>query len=65
MQLKEKSVVTREDFERDKAQLVRQLRAAKQNDAYAAYIARLREQHKDRVERSLSLVEDATQEAEG
>jgi peptidyl-prolyl cis-trans isomerase D len=64
MQLKEKTPATREEFEAQKAELIRQLRVAKESEALVAYVDRLRKEHGERIERNLALVDDGTADDE-
>lgn len=67
MQLKEKKTATRDEYEKEKAEVMGQLLQMKQNDALVSYVDRLRETYKDKVETNLALVEDKTsdEDAEG
>lgn len=58
VQLKEKTVAKREDFEKNKADTLRSLRSAKAKDALARYLAALRNQSKDKIKLDPQLVED-------
>jgi peptidyl-prolyl cis-trans isomerase D len=49
IQLKEKTVATREDFEKEKWPILRALRQAKANDAVARYVAELRSAAGDKL----------------
>jgi peptidyl-prolyl cis-trans isomerase D len=49
MQLKEKNMATREDFEKNRSSILAKLRAAKAADALARYVARLRSAAEDEI----------------
>jgi peptidyl-prolyl cis-trans isomerase D len=58
VQLKEKSVAKREEFEKDKAAALRTLRQAKGREALMRYLAALRNQSKDKIKLDAALAEE-------
>ncbi len=58
IQLKEKTIATRPDFEKEKAVIVAQLRKAKAAEALEKYVARLREAAKDKIKISPSISDE-------
>jgi peptidyl-prolyl cis-trans isomerase D len=58
VQLKEKSVAKRAEFEKDKAEALRSLRAAKGREALVRYVAALRTQSKDKIKLDAALAEE-------
>lgn len=60
LQLKEKELATRDEFEKDKGDIMRQLLVSKQADAVARYVTDLRERMKKDIEVNTALVEDSS-----
>jgi len=58
LQLKEKTLATREEFAPAKAEIVRKLEIAKRSDALVRYVARLRQSTKGKIEVSERILED-------
>jgi peptidyl-prolyl cis-trans isomerase D len=58
IQLKEKTLATRADFEKDKAVILAQLREAKAAEALQKYVARLRDAAKDKIKISPTIAEE-------
>jgi peptidyl-prolyl cis-trans isomerase D len=58
MQLKEKTVATREEFAKEKAEVTTKLEIEKRSDALARYVARLRQAKQDKIEVSARILED-------
>jgi len=58
LQLKEKTLATREEFASAKSEIVRKLEIAKRSDALAHYVARLRQNTKGKIEVSERILED-------
>jgi peptidyl-prolyl cis-trans isomerase D len=58
VQLKEKSVAKREEFEKNKADALRALRDAKGREALMRYLAALRNQSKDKIKLDAALAEE-------
>ena len=58
IQLKEKTIATRKDFEKDKARILAQLREAKAAEALEKYLARLRSAAKDKIKVSPAIAEE-------
>lgn len=61
LQLKEKTSATREDFDKDKAEIMRTLRENMQGDALARYVQSLREQAKDAIILNPRFLDSATE----
>lgn len=59
LQLKEKTLAKKEDFAKDRLAILRGLRAAKEQDAVARYIATLRSKVKDKITYDQRLLEEA------
>ena len=58
VQLKEKELARREDFDKDRAELLRGLRGAKEQEALARYVAQLRRDAKGKIEVDERLAEE-------
>ncbi len=58
LQLKEKTVATREDFAKEKAEIMRRLEVAKRSEGLAKYVARLRKAKEDKIELSERILEE-------
>lgn len=65
MQLKELDPVKRAEFEKDRGRWMRLLRAAKQDDALARYMAQLRAAAKDKIKLDARFLEEAKGRDEG
>ena len=61
LQLKEKTLASREDFDKDKAEILRQLRVTMQGDALARYVQTLREKAKDAIILNPRFIDSATE----
>jgi len=59
LQLKEKTLAKREDFEKDRLEIMRSLRAVKATDAVARYVAALRSKVKDKITLDSRLLEES------
>lgn len=62
LQLKEKTVAAREEFEKDKLEIIRELRASAQADALARFVQRLREENKDAIILNPRFLDSASEE---
>lgn len=58
LQLKEKTVATREEFKTTKAEFIRGLEIAKRNDALAKFVGRLRQAKQAKIEISEKILEE-------
>jgi peptidyl-prolyl cis-trans isomerase D len=58
LQLKEKTVATREDFAKDKAELMRRLEIGKRAEGLTRYVARLRKAKEAKIELSERILEE-------
>ncbi|HEX4338563.1 MAG TPA: SurA N-terminal domain-containing protein [Polyangiaceae bacterium] len=58
LQLKEKTVATREDFSKEKIELMRRIEVAKRSESLAHYVARLRKAKEDKIELSERILEE-------
>jgi peptidyl-prolyl cis-trans isomerase D len=58
LQLKEKTVATREDFAKEKPEIMRRLEVAKRSEGLAKYVARLRKAKEDKIELSERILEE-------
>jgi peptidyl-prolyl cis-trans isomerase D len=58
LQLKEKTVATREEFTKEKAEIMRRLAVAKRSEGLARYVARLRKAKEDKIELSERILEE-------
>ncbi|MBM4362171.1 MAG: hypothetical protein FJ104_05785, partial [Deltaproteobacteria bacterium] len=58
LQLKEKTVPTREEFDQKKAELLRELLVARRAEALTAYVARLRKERAAEIQVSASVLEE-------
>jgi peptidyl-prolyl cis-trans isomerase D len=58
LQLKEKTVATREDFAKEKVEIMRRLAVAKRSEGLARYVARLRKAKEDKIELSERILEE-------
>ena len=65
VQLKEKELARREDFDKDRAELLRKLRSAKEQDAEVRYLAELRRAGQGKIKVDESLAEEPKGGAEG
>lgn len=61
LQLKEKTLASREEFDKDKAEILRQLRETMQGDALARYVQTLREKAKDAIILNPRFIDSATE----
>jgi parvulin-like peptidyl-prolyl isomerase len=61
LQLKEKTVASRADFDKDKAEIMRRLRESMQGDALARYVQGLREKAKDAIILNPRFLDSATE----
>lgn len=64
MQLKEKTTVTKEDFEKEKGDFLRQLTLMKQSDALTRYVASLRKANSKKIEIDARFKEEPKVEGE-
>ncbi|HVW24824.1 MAG TPA: SurA N-terminal domain-containing protein [Polyangiaceae bacterium] len=58
LQLKEKTVATRDDFAKEKTEIMRRLEVAKRSEGLAQYVARLRKAKEDKIELSERILEE-------
>jgi parvulin-like peptidyl-prolyl isomerase len=58
VQLKEKTVAKRADFEKNKADALRSLRTTKSREALQRYVAALRSQSKEKIKMDAALAEE-------
>jgi peptidyl-prolyl cis-trans isomerase D len=58
LQLKEKTVATREDFAKEKPEIMKRLEVAKRSEGLARYVARLRKAKEDKIELSERILEE-------
>jgi peptidyl-prolyl cis-trans isomerase D len=58
LQLKEKTVATREEFTKEKAEIMRRLAVAKRSEGLARYVARLRKAKEDKITLSDRILEE-------
>ena len=58
LQLKEKTVATREDFAKEKPEIMRRLEVAKRSEGLTRYVARLRKAKEDKIELSERILEE-------
>ncbi len=58
LQLKEKTVATREDFAKEKAELMRRIEVAKRSEGLSRYVARLRKAKESKIELSDRILEE-------
>lgn len=58
LQLKEKTVATRDDFAKEKTEIMRRLEVAKRSEGLAEYVARLRKAKDDKIELSERILEE-------
>ncbi|HEX3595654.1 MAG TPA: SurA N-terminal domain-containing protein [Polyangiaceae bacterium] len=58
LQLKEKTVATREGFAKEKTELMRRIEVAKRSEALSRYVARLRKAKEDKIELSERILEE-------
>jgi peptidyl-prolyl cis-trans isomerase D len=58
LQLKEKTVATREEFTKEKGEIMRRLEVAKRSEGLARYVARLRKAKEDKIELSEKILEE-------
>lgn len=58
LQLKEKTAATREDFAKEKGDVVKRLAIAKQSDALTRYVARLRQSKQDKIQVNERILEE-------
>lgn len=65
LQLKEKTLAKREDFEKDRHEILRTLQDDKGRDAVARYVDALRKAAKDQVKMDSRLLEESTTDTEG
>ena len=65
VQLKEKELARREDFDKDRAELLRKLRSAKEQEAEARYVAELRRAAQGKIKVDERLAEEPKGGAEG
>ena len=65
LQLKEKTLATREDCEKDCHEILRTLQDDKGRDAVARYVEALRKAAKDQVKMDSRLLEESTTDTEG
>jgi peptidyl-prolyl cis-trans isomerase D len=65
LQLKEKTVATREDFAKEKAEIMRRLAVAKRSEGLARYVARLRKAKEDKIELSERILEEPKASSDG
>jgi peptidyl-prolyl cis-trans isomerase D len=65
LQLKEKTVATREDFVKEKAEIMRRLAVAKRSEGLARYVARLRKAKEDKIELSERILEEPKASSDG